>query len=377
MKKPIPFRFTISLKLFLLLTIMLLAVFLLKVWLNTKFYTELVEKNMYDHAIQVSDLIKSSTWHLMLKNHRDDLENIITNIGKEKGLEGVWIYDKMGIVKFASDTSAVNSSLEKDAEQCSFCHASDEAKGTIPKLNRIRQLESETGERIVGLINPIENSRSCTDAECHAHSPNEKLLGLIDIKMSLEEVDRSIRETQGKVFLLSGLLVVLTALLFRGFIQRMINRPISKLVYGTEQVAAMNLDHRISVDTNDDLGHLSASFNTMTEELKRASESEKEGSEKLEEKIREKTEELERTHEHIILVEKMASLGKLAAVVAHEINNPMAGILTYSKLTIKNLSGSPGNKDISDSVDNLKMIGEEAKQCGHIVKNLLLFSRRR
>ncbi len=276
MKKSIPFRFTISSKLFLLLTIMLLAVFTLKVWINAKFYTGLVEKNLYDHAIQISDLIKSSTWYSMLKNHRDDLANIIANIGKEKGLEGVWIYDKKGVVKFASDTAEVNSSLEMDAEQCSFCHASDEAKGTIPKRNRIRQLESESGERIVGLINPIESSEACYNADCHAHRPDEKLLGLIDIKMSMAEVDQSMKDTQRTVLILSAALVILTALLFRGFIQRMINRPISKLVYGTEQVAAMNLDHRIPVETQDDLGHLSASFNTMTEELKRASESEKE-----------------------------------------------------------------------------------------------------
>jgi two-component system NtrC family sensor kinase len=377
MEKRVPPRYTISTRLFVIFAVMLLVVFTLIAWINTDLYLNLLEKQVYEHAIQVSDLIKSSTWYSMLMNHRDDLSNIIANIGKEKGLQGVWIYDKLGVVRFASDTLEINTKLEKHSEQCSFCHAGEPAIGTIPKQNRIRQLRGSSGERIVGLINPIENSEACYSADCHAHKPDQKLLGLIDIKMSLAGVDKNIRKTRTAVLLLSGALVILTAILFRRIIQRMIHRPVSKLVYGTEQVASMNLDYQIPVESYDDLGYLSESFNKMTQKLKRASEAEKEWSETLEMKIKEKTEELERTHEHIILVEKMASLGKLAAVVAHEINNPIAGILTYAKLTAKNLSRKDENGKMKDSIDNLKMIGDEAKRCGDIVKNLLLFSKRR
>ena len=352
-------RYTVSTKLFVLLTLMLLVVFTLIAWINTNLYVGLVEKNMRNHAFQTSDLIKSSLLYSMLKNHRENLSNIIANIGQEKALQGVWIYDKLGMVRFASDTTAVNSVVEKDAEQCIFCHSSGQAKGAIPKMNRIRFLTSPSGERIMGLINPIDNSPSCSSADCHAHSPDEKLLGLLDIKLSLAEVDQSMRKTRTAVLLLSGALILLTALLFRGFIQRIVNRPISKLVFGTEQVAAMNFDYQIPETSYDDLGYLSKSFNVMTQKLKKT------------------IDELEQTQDHIVLVEKMASLGKLAAVVAHEINNPMAGILTYSKVCARVLSGTPTDKDIEGTIENLKMISSEAKRCGEMVKNLLLFSKRR
>lgn len=354
-----PPRYTVSTKLFVRLTLMLLVVFTLIAWINTYLYTGLVEKNMRDHAFQTSDLIKSSLLHSMLKNQRENLSNIIANIGKEKGLEGVWIYDKHGQVRFASDSSSVNSTVEKDAEQCCFCHSSGKPQGAIPKLNRIRYLKSSSGDRIMGLINPIDNSPSCSSAVCHAHNANEKLLGLLDIKLSLRELDQSMQKTRLTVFLISGALIVITALLFRGFIQRIVHRPISKLVRGTEQVAAMNLDYQIAETSHDDLGHLSESFNLMTQKLKKA------------------IQELEKTQDHIVLVEKMASLGKLAAVVAHEINNPMAGIITYSKLSTKNLSGSPTDADIAATLENLKMISSETKRCSDMVKNLLLFSKRR
>jgi len=352
---------------------MLLVVFSLIAWINTNLYLNLLEKNVYEHAFQVSDVIKNSTWYSMLKNHREDLSNIISNIGKEKRLEGIWIYDKRGTVKFASDPSALNSVLEKDAEQCSFCHKGEPAIGTIPKRNRIRHLKSAAGERIVGLINPIENDPTCTSADCHAHKTTEKLLGLIDIKMSLADVDRGMVKTRNTVLLLSGALIFVTALLFRGFIQRLINRPISKLVQGTEQISQMNLDYQTPVMSDDDLGYLTNSFNKMTLKLKESYNSER----KMAETLKAKNEELERSRDHIVLVEKMASLGKLAAVVAHEINNPMAGILTYAKLSVKQLSESKNPTDIEKSIENMKMIGSEAKRCGDMVKNLLLFSRKR
>jgi two-component system NtrC family sensor kinase len=366
MKTRVPPKISISTKLFFILTLMLVAAFVLIAWINTGLYLNLCERNVYDHAFQVSDVIKSSTRYSMLKNHREDLANTIANIGQEKGIEGIWIYDKLGVVHYASDIAEVSTELEKDAEQCVFCHSTEQAKGTIPKRNRIRHLASESGERTVGLINPIENSPSCYVADCHAHGEDEKILGLIDIKMSLGEVDRSIARTRNTVLLLSAGLILITAWLFRELIRRIIYRPISKLVHATEKVAAMDLDYQAPVFSHDELGYLSDSFNKMTKKLKGAMESE-----------REKNEELERTQEHIILVEKMASLGKLAAVVAHEINNPMAGILTYSKLSMKQLSGTPSAKEIEASIENMKMIGSEAKRCGDMVKNLLLFSKKR
>lgn len=375
MKRAFSFPFSISTKLFLLLGFLLLLVFIIT-YLNTDLFTRQIENNVRNHAIQVSDLIKSSTRYSMLKNHREDLANIIANIGKEQGIEGIWIYDKYGEVRFASDSTELNITLEKDAEQCSFCHTAEQAKGIIPKENRIRHLRSASGDRILGLINPVENSKSCSEASCHAHSPDKMLLGLLDIKMSLREADASASNTRKAVLFTSGILIFLTAVLFRSFIHRVIQKPITALIDGTQQVAAMNLDYEIPVTSRGELGYLSKSFNKMTKELKQSNESIREWSETLEDKVQEKTEELERTHAHLILVEKMASLGKLAGVVAHEINNPMSGILTYAKLSIRNLSDTPQQKEIEGSIENLKVIRDEAKRCGDIVKNLLLFSKK-
>ncbi|HEX9975267.1 MAG TPA: ATP-binding protein, partial [bacterium] len=285
-------------------------------------------------------------------------------------------YNKKGRIEFSEDPGELYKTVDINDEQCIFCHASNEAIGAIPKENRFREIRTQEGERVLGLINPIENEPDCYTADCHAHSKDEKLLGLLDIKMSLSVVDKNATETRTKALIFSGLLVMLTTVAFGRVIRKRIQRPISKLIYGTRQVADLNLDYTIEINLDNEIGDLARSFNKMTKKLKQAQEELQEWSNTLEYKVTEKTKELEKAQKQLILAEKMASMGKLAAVVAHEINNPMSGILTYAKLCIKNLQNSPSPESINDSIANLKTIRDESKRCGDIVRNLLLFSKR-
>jgi len=366
----------ISLKLFILLSVLLILVFVIIIYININFYAGQIERNIRDQAIQASDLIKRSTHTSMLKNQREELATIISNIGQEHYIAGIRIYNKKGTIEFSDNPDELYQTVDINAEQCIFCHASDQAKGAIPKENRFRERRSKSGERVLGLINPIENEPACYNAACHVHSEDEKLLGLLDIKMSLEDLDNSAADTRTKTLLFSGALIVLATIAFGRVIRNQIQKPISKLIFGTHQVADLNLDYEIDIDSEDEIGDLAKSFNKMTKKVKQAQEELQEWSNTLEYKVKEKTKALERTQKQLILAEKMASMGKLAAVVAHEINNPMSGILTYAKLSIKNLQNSPAQQAINDSIENLKIIRDESRRCGDIVKNLLLFSKK-
>jgi two-component system NtrC family sensor kinase len=157
----------------------------------------------------------------------------------------------------------------------------------------------------------------------------------------------------------------------------MVLRPVRRLTHAASEVAGGDLSTRVPVTSSDEIGELSARWNTMVGELDRAQSELEDWGHKLEKRVDEKTEELERAHQRMLLVEKMASLGKLAAVVAHEINNPLTGISTYARLLGKKLSAQkPRQPETNGETQKvLKLIDEEAARCGNIVRNLLLFSR--
>jgi two-component system NtrC family sensor kinase len=140
-----------------------------------------------------------------------------------------------------------------------------------------------------------------------------------------------------------------------------------------------DLSARVPVRTRDEMGDLARSWNEMSGDLQRA-RGELEGLNRtLEDRVEEKTRQLEQTHRQMVVVEKMASLGKLAAVVAHEINNPLAGIRTYARLLRRQFASGtappPTPEQAAETDRILQMVDGEAGRCGDIVRNLLAFSR--
>jgi two-component system NtrC family sensor kinase len=146
---------------------------------------------------------------------------------------------------------------------------------------------------------------------------------------------------------------------------------------GTRQLGSGNLEYRLPRLPQDEIGELAGSFNKMAESLQRAQEENLEWSETLEKRVQQKTAELQDIHEQMVQIKKMASLGKLSATVAHELNNPLEGILNYSKLIRRRL-GKESNppESFRQSLEEIDVIIREVQRCGDIVKNLLLFSKK-
>ncbi len=96
----------------------------------------------------------------------------------------------------------------------------------------------------------------------------------------------------------------------------------------------------------------------------------------LYENLKRAYQKLKEAQEQVIRTEKLASLGKLAATVAHEINNPLAAVLTYTRLMMKLMSrGRFTQERLEDIARYLTIMESETARCGEIVKNLLAFSR--
>ncbi len=334
-------------------------------------------QNVELSAQRVSDVIARSARYSMLLNRNEDVQQIVASVSDEPGIEGIRIYNKAGRVAFATETSDLHTTVDMNAEACVSCHASANLENPHPPEQKLSRLITKAdGKKSLGLITPIRNEPQCSNAECHAHPATKTILGVLDVKMSLAQVDNQLDESKRQLMMMSITAALAVAIASGVFLLFGLRRPVDRLMVGMQMVASGNLDHRLDAKANDELGRLADAFNRMSKDLELARTEITEWSSTLEEKVKEKTAAVQQAHRQLVRVEKMASLGNLASSVAHELNNPLEGILTFSKLLIKRLKKSNlSPENMKAYCDDLQLVADEALRCGNIVKNLLVFSR--
>lgn len=152
-------------------------------------------------------------------------------------------------------------------------------------------------------------------------------------------------------------------------VAKRISEPIHAMAEAAQRVAQGDYAQKVPTGSQDELGYLAHNFNAMTSELERTNRALQESADELERKVERRTAELQAIQAHLIQSEKLAAVGKLAAGVAHEINNPLTGILTNSSLMLEDLEPDhPWREDIQTIVS-------ETLRCRNIVKGLLDFAR--
>jgi signal transduction histidine kinase len=203
-------------------------------------------------------------------------------------------------------------------------------------------------------------------------------IGSLEIGLSVANVSQSIHEAQMAVIFLT-VFVLLFAVLVIAVIVSAITNPITELVTATDQISRGDLTQQVEIDRGDEIGHLAKTFNSMVVSLRQTHDEIEQYNRTLEENIIERTRQLEDAQNALIQSEKMSAIGQLAAGVAHELNNPLGGILGYAQFTIeklqKNVPEKTSSKEIESYIRYVTDIEVQARRCKQIVQNLLRFSR--
>ena len=371
------YRRHLGIKLILLLTVAMLVTFGALGYANIRLHRHHLEAATLRAAERVSDTVKRSTEYHMLRNDREAMYRIIRTLGAEPGIVRIRILNPEGRISYSSDPSEINHNVDKSAEACYACHAQAQPLARLNRPDRFRTYGTN-GSRILGVINPIENRPSCANADCHAHPASQQILGVLDINMSLNTTDAALRETTRQMLSYTVVAVIGICIVSGVFVWRVVHRPIKALTNGTQRLTRGELGLQLPVNSDDEVGELAESFNIMSLRLRDANEEITAWARTLEGRVEQKTEELKKAHDYLLRAEKMASIGKLAAVVAHEVNNPLSGILTYAKLIKKWIDNGDLERlpdRLGEARQCLDLVESESRRCGDLVRNLLTFSR--
>ncbi len=370
-------RIGIAWKLAVLLVISTAAFFCLFGYFQLRLQQSQSEQLILLSADRIADLIHSGARHTMMRNDRDGLHHQINDVGAEPGIRRVRLYNEEGRIQYSTAADEVGAMVDKSAEACYACHSQEAPLARLKRTDRARIFRDSAGRRTLAVIRPIENRPECSNAACHAHPASRRILGVIDAQLGLEAVDAQIAGHQRRMVGSTLVAIILMSVLSVVFVWTVIHKPIRELARGIRDVARGNLEQRLPVRSRDEIGDLGAAFNKMAEELDQAHSELTDWARTLEERVRRKTEQLEQAHTSLVASEKMASLGKLAATVAHEVNNPLFGMLTYARLGLKEIQQQENldPKRKAALSDYLSVIERESKRCGEIMKNLLAFAR--
>jgi two-component system, NtrC family, sensor kinase len=338
-------------------------------WINIDNLQIMLVNNTTREIENLASTIIRMTHYQMLADNRTMVYQMIDEVASHPGIERIRMINHDGIIVHSTVPGEIGQVPNPTALHCNRCHnpAKPLINASLGSTNRFFTLPD--GTQVIGVTKAVPNEDSCSTAACHFHRNSDKSLGMVDIVVSLDVLRADLTSYRNGIILLTLVLIILLGASLTFFTLRLVNRPVNELLRHTERLAQGQLDCELTPTSNDELGELMRAFQLMTNNLRQARTDLEEWGRTLEEKVQERSEQLKRMQMQLVHTEKLASLGELVAGIAHEINNPLSGILIFSSLVAKDVRLDPALKT------DIETISTEAQRCAGIVKGLLEFAR--
>lgn len=218
-------------------------------------------------ADRLSTTIKLGAHYAMLINSRGDINRIIRNVARQKDIVHVRIYNKAGAIKFTNIDSDVDRITDIKSRACIVCHQTEPPRTTLELAERTRIFTAPDGQRVLGILSPIYNEPACSADPCHFHPPEKKVLGALDVAMTLAGAEGEILSYQRKVGLLAALVYLAATAGSTLVLWRFVRLPVARLIEGTQRIGRGFGFEAVKVRQNDEIGELAEALNKMAEDI--------------------------------------------------------------------------------------------------------------
>ena len=236
-------------------------------YFNTNYQEKRLMENIVVGTDRLTNTIRLGTHYAMMLNSRDDINQIINNIGRQKEIESIRIYNKDGEIKYSNRPAEVDTTTNIKNKACYICHRTEPPLSKLSLEERTRIVTSPQGYRLLGIISPICNEPGCSTDACHIHPEGKKILGALDVVVSLADTDKEILTAEKGIIGLAGIVFLVTSTIIFLFVLRFVNQPIRKLIDGTRLIAREVYPGKVAVDQDDEMGQLATAINQMSKEI--------------------------------------------------------------------------------------------------------------
>ncbi len=363
LKQSLISKFTFRTGIVLLVTISLFAFF------NITTLKEVFLQDAKADIETVSEIILHTTHFQMLEDNRLRVYEMMKEVCQHEKIDRIRLFSTTGKVHFSTCSEEIGKAMEEVRTKCEECDSELFVPTRHPLGDSSRTFHNAQGKEILSVTTAIHNQPSCYTASCHVHPANVENLGFLEVQGSLAKIGVQAGTYRNSIAAFGVTLLLLIIICLSWMTQSMVIHPVHDLLMHAHKVSNMELDSRLQLKSNDEIGELSEAINVMTLKLKETRDEYHELTETLEGKVLERTEEIANVSDQLVRAEKLASLGQLVSGIAHEINNPLTGILMFAQLFAEDQ-----RLDENQRADAMTIV-HETNRCADIVKRLLDFSR--